>query len=278
MDEVGIYHPDSKLYYVPKQEALGIFNQEYGDELYMWEEHVGGENKDLEVFGKPDDILNTADLFKEIRESKDAYIDEDLFIRARLLDMLMGDWDRHDGQYEWAEFEDENGKKKYLPIAKDRDQVFPNDGFALSLLKLGFPQFRALENYTDMVKHPKWFNTAAYSIDEAFIRNAGWEDWQEQVNYIQEHITDDAIENAFAVLPEGIQNDSYTTQIKETLKARRGNLEKIAREYYKHLAEFDMFIGTEDDDHFLITRKPNGITTIEVKDEDGEVIAENIRF
>ncbi|MEO2063656.1 MAG: metallophosphatase [Christiangramia sp.] len=275
MDEVGIYHPDSKLYYVPKQEALGIFNQEYGDELYMWEEHVGGENKDLEVFGKPDDILNTADLFKEIRESKDAYIDEDLFIRARLLDMLMGDWDRHDGQYEWAEFEDENGKKKYLPIAKDRDQVFPkNDGFALSLLKLGFPQFRALENYTDMVKHPKWFNTAAYSIDEAFIRNASWEDWQEQVNYIQEHITDDAIENAFAVLPEGIQNDSYTAQIKETLKARRGNLEKIAREYYKHLAEFDMFIGTEDDDHFLITRKPNGITTIEVKDEDGEVIAE----
>lgn len=275
MDAVEIYHPDSKLYYVPKQEALGIFNQEYGDELYMWEEHVGGENKDMETFGKPDDILNTADLFKEVRESKDSYVDEDMFIRARLLDMLMGDWDRHDGQYEWAEFEDENGKKKYLPIAKDRDQVFPkNDGFALSLLKLGFPQFRALENYSDMVKRPKWFNTAAYSIDEAFIRNANWEDWKQQVNYIQNNITDDVIQEAFAVLPEGVENDPYTAQIKETLKARRGNLEKIAREYFEHLAEFDMFIGTEDDDQFLITRKPNGITTIQLMNEDGELIAD----
>jgi len=114
MDELGIYHPNSSLYYVPKQEALGIFNEEYGDELYMFEAHVGDENKDFETFGDADDILNTSDLLLDMRETKDAYVDEDMFIRARLLDMLMGDWDRHEGQYEWAEFEDEDGKKKYL--------------------------------------------------------------------------------------------------------------------------------------------------------------------
>ncbi len=275
MDELNIYHPDSHLYYVPKQEALGIFNHEYGNELYMFEEHVGGENKDLEVFGKPDDILNTSDLLHDMRETKDVYVDEDMFIRARLLDMLLGDWDRHEGQYEWAEFEDENGGKRYLPIAKDRDQVFPkNDGLALSLLKAGFPEFRSLENYTDMVKRPKWFNIAGYPLDKAFIRNAQWEDWEKQVNYIQDHITNEVIQEAFTVLPEGITNDPYVDDIKKTLKARRGNLEKIAREYYKHLAEFDMFTGTEEDDKFLITRKPNGITTIQLTNEDGEIKAE----
>ena len=275
MDELDIFHPNSNLYYVPKQEALGVYNEEYGNELYMFEAHIGGENKDLEFFGGAEDIINTSDLLLEKRKTKDVYVDEDMFIRARLLDMLLGDWDRHEGQYEWAEFEDEDGKKKYLPIAKDRDQVFPKmDGFALSVLRLGFPAFRAMEEYSPMVKSPKWFNLAGYPLDKAFIRNADWKEWKEQVDYIQNNITDDVIQEAFAVLPENLTEDPYVIEIKKTMKARRGNLEKIAKEYYLHLAEFDMFTGTEDDDNFLITRKPNGITNIQLKNKDEEIIAE----
>ncbi|MCB7482043.1 metallophosphatase [Christiangramia sediminis] len=275
MDELGIFHPNSKLYYVPKQEALGVFNEEYGNELYMFEAHIGGENKDLEFFGGAEDIINSSDLLLEKRKTKDVYVDEDMFIRARLLDMLLGDWDRHEGQYEWAEFEDEDGKKRYLPIAKDRDQVFPKmDGFALSVLRMGFPSFRAMEEYSPMVKRPKWFNIAGYPLDKAFIRNADWEEWKAQVDYIQNNITDEVIQEAFAVLPENLTEDPYVIDIKKTMKARRGNLEKIAREYYLHLAEFDMFTGTEDDDNFLITRKPEGITTIQLKNKDEEIIAE----
>ena len=275
MDALNIYHPNSDLYYVPRQEALGIFNREYGDELYMFEAHVGGENKDLDIFGKPDDILNTSDLYQEVRESKDAYVDEDMFIRARLLDMLLGDWDRHEGQYEWAEFENEEGEKRYVPIAKDRDQVFPKmDGFALSMLRLAFPAFRAMEDYSPTVKKPKWFNIAGYPLDKAFIRNAKWEDWEKQVKIIQENISDEVIQEAFNTLPEGIAEDPYVAEIKETMKARRGNLKEIAREYFRHLTEFDVFTGTDDDDKFIITRKPEGITTIEMKNEDGELKAQ----
>ncbi len=275
MDQLGIFHPNSKLYYVPKQEALGIYNESYGDELYMFEAHVGDENKDLEIFGNADDILNTSDLMLEMRETKDVYVDEEMFIRARLLDMLLGDWDRHEGQYEWAEFKEEDGKKRYLPIAKDRDQVFPKtDGFALSMLRIASPPLRAMEEYSDMVKRPKWFNVAGYPLDKAFIRNAEWEDWKAQVEYIEENITDEVIEKAFAVLPEGIAKDPYVDEIKTTMKARRGNLEKIAREYYRHLAEFDVFTGTQKDDQFLITRKPGGITTVQLKNKNGELIAD----
>lgn len=277
MDELNIMHPNSDLYYVPKQEALGIYNQEYGNELYMFEAHIGGENKDLEIFDNADDILNTTDLYKEVRDSKDAYVDEGMFIRARLLDMLLGDWDRHEGQYEWAEFEEENGKKRYEPIAKDRDQVFPKmDGFALSMLRIAFPPFRSMETYSPTVKRPKWFNLAGYPLDKAFIRNANWEEWEEQVNYIQNNITDEVIREAFAVLPEDLANDPYVAEIKETMKERRANLDEIARKYYKHLAEFDVFTGTDDDDKFLITRKPDGITTVQMTNEDGELAAEKI--
>jgi hypothetical protein len=50
-------------------------------------------------------------------------VDENEYIKARLFDMLIGDWDRHYDQWRWAEY-----KKKaiviYKPIPRDRDRFF----------------------------------------------------------------------------------------------------------------------------------------------------------
>jgi hypothetical protein len=50
------------------------------------------------------------------------YIDEAEYIKARLFDMLIGDWNRNEDQWRWGEYK----KKKivYKPIPRDRDQAF----------------------------------------------------------------------------------------------------------------------------------------------------------
>lgn len=274
MDSINLMHSTPKIYYVPKQEALGIYNEDYGDALFMFEEHVGDENKDMEIFNNPDDILSTKDVMLEIQEDKKKYVDEDLYIRARLFDMLIGDWDRHPDQWRWAEYE-ENDKKRYVPIPRDRDQAFPKfDGPILAIGKLASVLLRPMETYDDMVDHPKWFNIAAYSTDKAFIKTSSWEDWKRQAEYIQEKIDDRTIEKSFNGLPQDVQDETIE-EIKPKLKARRGNLVKIAREYFEHLKEFDMITGTENDDSFLITRKPDGITQIQIRNEDDELVFNN---
>jgi hypothetical protein len=35
--------------------------------------------------------------------------------------MLLGDWDRHEDQWRWSEFEKENGEHYFRPIPRDRD-------------------------------------------------------------------------------------------------------------------------------------------------------------
>jgi len=275
MDELDIMHPNAELYYVPKQEALGVYNEEYGNELYMFEAHIGDENSNLPIFDGAKDILNTPDLFQEMQESKEASVDEEKYIRSRLLDMFLGDWDRHEGQYEWAEFEGEAGKKKYLPIAKDRDQVFAKtDGLILSLLRVGFPQIRAMEPFTETVKRPQWFNLAGYPLDKAVIRDNDWNTWKEQAEYLQNTLTDEVIQDAFDVLPADVASNEYVDDIKNTLKIRRGNMLEIAREYYEYLVKFDVFVGTEKDDSFLITRMEDGITQVDLKNKDNETIAQ----
>ncbi len=95
---LDILHANPTIYYVPKQKGLGIYSEDYGNALFMLEEHAGDENKSFETFGKPNDILSTADLRLALRESKDASVDEASYIRARLFDHLTGNWDRHQDQ------------------------------------------------------------------------------------------------------------------------------------------------------------------------------------
>lgn len=278
MEDLEIFHANPKLYYLPKQENLNIFNEDYGDKLYMLEEHVGDHNKEFFDFGNADDIISTSDLLLELRETKNIYVDEPAYIKARLADMLIGDWDRHEDQWRWAEFEENDSIKVYKPIPRDRDQAFSKyDGLMVRLLKFGFPEMRAMQTFEADLKDVKWFNKSAFSLDKAFIRNATWQDWKEQVEYIQQNLTDEEIEAAFATLPEDVQDESIES-IKASLKARRDNLEGIAKRYYDYLIKFDVITATEEDDEIEILRKPGGITEITVKGGDGSEFSREYNF
>ncbi|WKX76414.1 hypothetical protein [Zobellia laminariae] len=132
---VGVNHTNPVLYYIPKQKVLGSFNDDFGDELYMIEEHVGDTQIESESFGTPEDILSTADVLQEINKSGKAVVDEPSYIRARLFDMLLGDWDRHEDQWRWALYKNEDGTEYCSPIPRDRDQAFSKyDGTLISTL------------------------------------------------------------------------------------------------------------------------------------------------
>ena len=268
-DSLDIYNAQPKIYYLPKQKQLGIYNEDYGDKLYMLEAHAGDENKSFERFGDADDIISTKDLLANIRKSKKHQVDESNFLKVRLMDFVVGDYDRHYDQWRWSEFEQEDGNKLYKTIRRDRDQAFPKyDGLILSILKMGMIDFRSMEKYDEDVNSVKWMSRYAYPLDQAFLKEITWEDWQEQVKFIQQNLTDETIEKAFATLPEATQNETMEN-IKKNLKIRRDNLESIARRYYEYLMSHQIILGTEDKDAFRITRKPDGETTISLKTENG---------
>jgi len=125
---LDIYHTNPKLVYIPKQKALGEFNTKHGDAIYMIEERPESNWMGTEgMFGNPNhDIVSTADLIERLRRDEKYSVNESSYLRARLFDMLLGDWDRHSDQWRWSEFEDEDGNHTFKPIPRDRDQVFAN--------------------------------------------------------------------------------------------------------------------------------------------------------
>ena len=270
-DAADIFHTNPELYYIPKQEALGEFNDEYGDELYLIEERVESGHKDLESFGKPNDILSTSDVLQEINKTGKSIVDEPSYIRARLFDMLIGDWDRHEDQWRWALFKNEDGTEICKPIPRDRDQAFSTfDGTIVGFLSCAVPSLRMMQSFDDELRSPKWFSFEPYPLDMTFINKSDWSDWEKEAMALQTGITDEVIEIAFENIPDEMKGQTIE-DIKKNLKGRRGNIVDIARRYYEFANKHEVITGTQKDDIFNVTRLPNGDTKIEAQRKDLEI-------
>ncbi len=255
-DAIGVYHANPKLYYIPKHPALGKYNEKFGDEIYFLEERPGKEFYDEISFGKPDDIESTDDLLSKLRKDEKYQIDEAHYIRTRLFDMILGDWDRHADQWRWARFDTKDGKV-YRPIPRDRDQVFSNyDGLILDVVKSVSPLSRKFQVYDKELKKVRWINQSGMPLDKALIQNSVKETWLAEAKHIKENLSDATIEEAFKNIPIELQDETIK-KIKKDLKARRDNIEDIANRYYEYLSRHLIITGTDKDDFFEITREDN---------------------
>ncbi|MFV8342543.1 metallophosphoesterase [Flavobacterium sp. XS2P39] len=257
-DAIGVYHLNPKLYYIPKQKALGDFNSEFGDELYLLEEQASGGNIELTNPYFTGNVISTADLVEELHSDENKTVDEAAYIKARLFDMLINDWDRHQDQWRWLEFK-ENGKTIFRPLPRDRDQAFSkmSDGFILGAAVKLIPPARLLRKYSDDIKDVKGFNIEPYPLDIAFIRTTDKEVWDAQASQIQNNLTDEVIERAFQNVPKELRDETMLS-IKQTLKARKNNLQKIADRYFALVNKYAVITGTNKDDFIKIECKENG--------------------
>lgn len=255
-DALGIKHTDPKLYYVPKQNALEGYNKDFGDELYYLEQRP---KEDGENFDK---TYSTEEVIRLLAKDEKYKIDTDLYIRARLLDMLIGDWDRHYDQWKW-ELKKVNNDLLLSPIPKDRDQAFVKyDGF-LTRLILKMPALRHMQSFGPKIENIKWFNMEAYPLDLTFTKNATEKNWLEQAALIQEQISESTINSAFDKLPKEVQNEEVT-EIKKNLEIRKNDLKKYASDYYKVLQKTVVLTGTMKKERFEVQRLSNGETEVKI--------------
>ena len=261
-DAIGVYHTNPVLYYIPKQNSLRHFNNEFGDELYMIEERAASGHGDKASFGFSDNVISTDELLKNLSKNENHLLDEEAYIKARLFDMLIGDWDRHEDQWRWAVFK-EKKQLIYRPIPRDRDQAFSifGDGALLNIATKLVPALRLMQSYSEELKSPKWFNLEPYPLDMVLISRSNKKVWDTQVQLIQNKISTSVIDDAFSSFPDEVK-DITIQEIKKKLEGRKINLQKISDSYYYHLNKFQVIVGTQKDDWFEIERLPKGDTKV----------------
>ncbi|WP_350289914.1 metallophosphoesterase [uncultured Croceitalea sp.] len=264
-DAVGIYHTNPKLYYIPKQNALGEYNNDFGDGLYMIEEHVSEGHTNLKSFGKTKKIESTYDLMNKLRKDEEYSIDKKEYVKARLFDMLIGDWDRHVDQWRWAGFKGDDGKTVFRPIPRDRDQAFSiwGDGAFMSFASRTVPPLRIFEGFNEEIRNVKGFNASprTFALDMALLPETTIQDWEEQSKFIQRNITEEVIDKALNEFPSEVR-DGTVDNIRQILLSRKKDLVQTARAYFRVINKYSVVTGTDKDDYFVVNSSSNGDLTV----------------
>lgn len=257
---IGLRSTEPKLFYFPKQNSLQHYNSDFGNAFYYLTEQPTTAFKNNKTFGKATSVISTEEMLKLIRLDKNNKVDTDNYIRARLFDMLVGDWDRGASNWQWAAYE-EKGETIYRPISSQRDQAFAKyDGAFLGLLK-SIPAMGQMHSYRYSLSNVKSFNKQAYALDLALLPDTKEESWIKQANSMQEQLTNELINAAFLKMPNELQ-DETTSKLKLHFRNRLKKLTETARTYHKLLEKKAIVVGTQKNDVIVITRLSKGRTLV----------------
>ncbi len=274
----GIYHPTARLYYVPRDPRFGPFEDLVADRLMLFERRPDDDMTGFPQFGESPDVESAAKFHRELREDNDNRVDAKMFARARLLDMYMSDWDRHQDQWRWASFDNPDGKGRlFQPIPRDRDWAFNYmNGVLPSIIKSPWvlPKFQDFRPEFGMLRG---LNANGMTQDRRLTAELTREDWIDEAETLQRTITPDVIAAALDGIPKELQDD-YGEWFGQTLRARLAELPRIASDYYDLLSNLVDVVGTDKHELFSVRSSGDEVEVVMFKTlKDGEVRKELYR-
>lgn len=230
LEAAGVLHSNVRLVVMPDDETLGKFRDEFAGLLGTFEEYPTPTTGDNPGFAGATEILDHKEMWHRIQASPSDRIDTRAFLKARLVDLFIGDWDRHRRQWRWAKIP---GKSRWQPIPEDRDQAFCHyDGVIVGIARYSLPRIVKFgDNYPTMLGLT--FN--GWSQDRYFLTDLEWKDWEEIGEDLKISLTDAVIEAAVRSLPSEYLLDDGN-RLETSLKKRHDNLLDVTKRYYRHLA------------------------------------------
>lgn len=228
-DAAELHYTTPELFFVPYDEKYGKFNKRMAGRLAYLEENLNSSWKKRERFGSPHDIVNTEEMI-EMQQKERIALDTLLYLRTRLFDMLISDWDRHGGNLEWA-LTTEDGAKIFEPIPKDRDNALYqfNDGVVSHLL---LPFAPKLQSFRKKFGKVSGLMHQSEEMDRQILSTLDKATFESTAEELQRALTDEVITKAFRQYPPNIYKMTGKKH-EEILKARLRQLPKVARKFHR---------------------------------------------
>ncbi|WBA42927.1 hypothetical protein [Hymenobacter canadensis] len=267
-EAAGLHHTNPRAYYVRNDETgLGAASERYRGRVVLLEEKLEGRPNIAGRLPGATELEESDNMLAERYQSPKHRIDEATFLRARLLDLWLGDWDRHEGQWTWAAYPQADGHTRWEPVPQDRDQVFFrfDDGLiswlaskAVAKFRTFGPRYQSIEGYTRNSRY----------IDEHVLTELDRAAYVRTAQDLQRRLTDAVIEQA---VRQGLPREVYAQegpQMVAALRARRDQLPQAAADYYALRADEVLVAGTDADERFVVERLTDTTTVVSVYEID----------
>jgi hypothetical protein len=221
-DAVKVPHAHPIIGMVVPDRQLGSYSEEFANTVCLLEER--------EPLGKSENVTQMLD---GLAKENDNRFDSATFLRARILDVYLGDWDRHGDQWRFVP-EKAAGGKRYIPVPRDRDQAFyTNQGVFPFLESLPWVE-PFFEGFNPKIRNVGTLLFSSTLLNARFINQFSYADWMRITQEFVSAITDSVLERALLQLPAS-SYDLRHEALLTTLKARRDDLPRAMADYYRFL-------------------------------------------
>jgi len=248
---LNVPHANPEVVFVPDDPAFGEYRKDFANQVFLFEEREPLDAK------KTDNTAKTQD---RLKEDNDNTVDQKTVLRARLLDMLLGDWDRHEDQWRWERRKGQNGIV-YEPVPRDRDQVFYNTSGVLPWLVSRHLLMAKFQSYEDHIRSINRWNFNARSFDRYFLNSLSQQDWEAEIANVQKTLTDDLITRSVKLMPADIYKQGGA-ELARKMIARRNVLKKQALKYYRFLSSTVEIPLSDKNELFDITNEADGRVSV----------------
>ncbi len=260
-EAAGVPHTRPRLVYVRADETgLNAISERFQGKVALLEEKYNALASRTPDLAGAREFVGGETMLKDVYEHPVAAIDQPAFLRARLLDVWLGDWDRHEGQWQWAAYAETGGRVRYQPIPKDRDQVYFrfDDGLIPWLAARHFiaPQFQTFKSEYGYM--PGLVFQAQF-IDQRGLSKMTRADFQRLAADLQARLPDTLIDRAMHRLPPAVFA-LEGQRLGNALKTRRQTLPQAAEAYYLTLAREPLLGGTAQPERFVVQRYADSTT------------------
>jgi hypothetical protein len=248
----GVLHPEPVLVVMPNDTLLREFREEFAGKLGTIEGYPNVPD-DAPGFGGAVKIEDSEDVLEKLNEDPRQHVDARELLAARMVDMLIGDNDRHPRQWMWARLRSDD-TSAWKPIPRDRDKAFVSyDGVLVALARLLVPR---LVSYHHIHPRPLFYN--AIEFDRRLLAGLDRAEWDSIATALQRAITDSVIQQAMNAVPAGYQITAHR-RLEPRIKSRRNELHAAAIRYYKVLFPVADLHATDAAERATIIRSADGV-------------------
>ncbi len=256
----GLLTTERWLAVLPDSPRLAKWREEFKGKLGIFERRYSQTEEGIAGIPGALELISSDSLFPRLQADGLSVVDQREFLRARLFDILIGDWDRHEDQWSWVRY-DRDGLHWWEPLPRDRDWALARfDGIAYDLVRFVKPSW---SEFGPRYGRLRGLTSQAESLDRRLLTGLERATWNAVVDELQANLPDAVITAAFGALPQEFDR-KILLDVAVSLRSRRDQLPQLAAEYYQRLAGDVDVRASDATEHTTLTRDSAGGITIQL--------------
>jgi len=266
LDAVEVLHPEPVFMVVPDDPRLGEFRKQFAGLLVLVEERPDDGPDGGPGFGGSRKIVQTDALFDLLEEDPANRVAAEELLRARLIDLLVGDRDRSHNNHLWARYDAGDGGFVWRVIPRDRDQAFVRfDGIFKALAR---HYDRRLITFQEAFPDIYGLTRNAWDIDRNLLVGLDRDQWDHTVQGVVGALTDQVIDEAVDRMPRehvAVIGD----EMRDALRRRRDHLPEAAAVLYGIVSGVADIHGTDAAEGLRVAWDPVGNVSVTLTPREG---------